>query len=79
MITSLKRINELAAKARNEGLTVEETKERAQLRQEYLREIRGQVLTTMSSVTIVSESGEDVTPAKLVVEKTKQYKNAFPF
>lgn len=79
MIKSLKRINELAAKARNEGITVEETKERAQLRQEYLREIRGQVLTTMTSVTLVNESGEDVTPAKLVVEKTKQYKNAFPF
>ncbi|MFC3747080.1 DUF896 domain-containing protein [Paenibacillus sp. GCM10012306] len=79
MISSLKRINELAAKARNEGLTIEETKERAHLRQEYLREIRGQLLTTMTSLTLVNESGEDITPTKLIVEKTKKYRSTFPF
>ncbi|MGX2962088.1 DUF896 domain-containing protein (plasmid) [Peribacillus sp. JNUCC 23] len=79
MIASLKRINELAVKNRNEGLTVEETIERDQLRQEYLQEILGQVTSTMTSLTILSESGEDITPAKLVVEKAKQYQNAFPF
>jgi uncharacterized protein YnzC (UPF0291/DUF896 family) len=79
MIGSLRRINELAAKARNEGLTEEEIKERAKLRQEYLREIRGQVNSTMASVTILNEIGEDVTPEKLVVEKTRQYQKTFQF
>jgi len=79
MITSLNRINELASKNRNDGLTVEETIERDKLRQEYLQEIRGQVTSTMTSLTILSESGEDLTPAKLVVEKTKQYQSEFPF
>lgn len=79
MISSLTRINELAVKARNEGLTEEELKERSKLRQEYLREIRGQVNTTFTSVTILNENGEDVTPEKLVVEKARQYQKTFQF
>lgn len=72
MIQSLERINQLAKKAKNEGLTKEELVERDNLRQEYLAEIRGQVKSTMSTVTVVNENGEDVTPEKLVVEKAKQ-------
>ncbi|WP_419962567.1 DUF896 domain-containing protein [Psychrobacillus sp. BM2] len=53
--------------------------ERDKLRQDNLQEIRGQVTSTMTSLTISSESGEDLPPAKLVVEKTKQYQSEFPF
>lgn len=81
MIKSLGRINELAAKAKQTGLTNEEIVERNQLRQEYLAEIRGQVKSTMSSVTVVDETGEDVTPEKLVIEKEKQkeYQDSYYF
>lgn len=78
MIKSLGRINELAAKAKKEGLTEEEIAERDELRQEYLREIRGQVKSTMSTVTVVDESGQDVTPEKLAADKEKYNRNA-PF
>ncbi|RLL40128.1 DUF896 domain-containing protein [Oceanobacillus piezotolerans] len=77
MIESLTRINELATKAKHEGLTKVEIEERDELRQAYLKEIRGQVKSTMSSVTVVNENGEDVTPEKLVVKKAKQYQHFF--
>jgi uncharacterized protein YnzC (UPF0291/DUF896 family) len=79
MISSLQRINELARKAREEGLTAQENQERAALRAEYLQEIRGQVSSTMSRLTIVNEDGEDVTPTALVIEKAIQYRNSLPF
>ncbi|GAA4071966.1 DUF896 domain-containing protein [Amphibacillus indicireducens] len=72
MIQSLDRINQLAKKAKNQGLTAEELAERDNLRQEYLAEIRGQVKNTMATVTVVNEAGQDVTPAKLIAEKAKQ-------
>ena len=47
MIPILVRINQLSRKQRINGLTEEEKSEQAALRQEYLRLIRGQVLSTM--------------------------------
>ena len=44
MIKGLDRINELAKKQREEGLTNAEMVEQTVLQQDYLREIRGQVL-----------------------------------
>ena len=67
----------MARKARTEGLTAEELAERAVLRKEYLSEIRGQVASTMTSVTIINENGENVTPEKLIIEKAKQFDNEF--
>lgn len=77
MISSLKRINELAQKNRAEGLTEAEIAERAELRKEYLQEIRGQVSSNITSITIQNEEGIDVTPAKLNVEKVKKYLDCF--
>ncbi|CAN7218592.1 DUF896 domain-containing protein [Paenibacillus sp. LjRoot56] len=69
MIPILGRINQLSRKQREIGLTEEEKSEQAALRQEYLQLIRGQVLSTMLSLSVVDPEGNDVTPLKLVHEK----------
>ncbi|MEK4405256.1 DUF896 domain-containing protein [Sporosarcina sp. FSL K6-6792] len=69
MIKDLDRINELAKKQREEGLTNAEMVEQTVLQQAYLREIRGQVLNTVSGITVIDPLGEDVTPEKLRQEK----------
>ena len=65
MITSLDRINQLAKKQREDGLTDEEKIEQRQLREEYLQQIRGQVLNTFSGMTVLDPLGNDVTPEKV--------------
>lgn len=65
MITSLDRINELANKEQQDGLTTAEKTEQKNLRVNYLREIRGQVLNTFSDLTVIDPLGNDVTPDKL--------------
>ena len=65
MINGLDRINELAKKLREEGLTNAEMVEQTVLQQDYLREIRGQVLNTVSGITVLDPLGNDVTPDKV--------------
>ena len=72
MIDSLKRINELAKKQREEGLTNAEKVEQQVLREDYLREIRGQVLDTFSGLKVMDQLGNDVTPEKVRNLKTKE-------
>ena len=75
MMELLTKINELAAKNKEVGLTSAEYEQRDQLRKQYLQQIRGQVLANINSFTLVNELGQDVTP-----EKIKQYKsNQFYF
>lgn len=63
----VKRINELAAKAKKEGLTAAEEKERAELRAEYLREFRaGFEKNILSNLYVVDEKGN-----KTKVERRK--------
>lgn len=68
-IPSINRINELSRKQKKEGLTQEELAEQQVLRKEYLQAIRGQVLSTISGLTIVDPNGDDVTPEKLKIEQ----------
>lgn len=76
MISILGRINELAKKQREEGLTNAEWVEQQVLREDYLREIRGQVLTTFSGMTVIDPLGNDITPEKLQAEKEKNESQA---
>jgi len=69
MIQGLDRINELAKKQREDGLTNAEKVEQQVLREDYLRQIRGQVLHTFSGLTVVDPLGNDVTPNKLRKEQ----------
>lgn len=71
MIELLPRINELAKKAREAGLTKAEKVEQLALREDYLRAIRGQVLHTFSSMKVVDPLGNDVTPAKVHLLRDK--------
>ncbi|MFC8689495.1 DUF896 domain-containing protein [Brevibacillus porteri] len=75
MIPILKRINILAKKQREDGLTQNEKEEQQQLRQEYLKIIRGQVLHTFSGLTILDPLGNDVTPEKLKIAQQNQMFN----
>ncbi|WP_099353700.1 DUF896 domain-containing protein [Fredinandcohnia onubensis] len=71
MIDSLQRINELAKKQREEGLTGAEKVEQQVLREDYLHQIRGQVLDTFSGMKVLDRLGNDVTPEKVRNLKTK--------
>ena len=51
------RINELARKSRNEGLTPEEQEEQACLRAEYIRKFRQGMENALGNVYIVDEKG----------------------
>ncbi len=55
--SGIARINALAHKAKAEGLTPEETAERAALRQEYLRDIRQALRSQLDSVRVVNPDG----------------------
>ncbi|GKW45592.1 DUF896 domain-containing protein [Planococcus sp. NCCP-2050] len=69
MIPQLKRINELSKKSRESGLTNAEKVEQQVLREDYLREIRGQVENTVTGLTVLDPLGNDVTPDKVRNEK----------
>ncbi|PTL39473.1 DUF896 domain-containing protein [Alkalicoccus saliphilus] len=67
----LDRINALARKAKADGLTLKEQKEQKELRQEYLKNVRKSFKNQLSSVKVVDEQGQDVTPEKLKQEQRK--------
>lgn len=59
------RINELAKKAKQDGLTAVEKEEQAKLRQEYLKTFRNSFNNQLHSIKVVDPDGKDITPEKL--------------
>lgn len=51
----IERINELAKKSRNEGLTSEEKKEQQMLRDEYIKAIRKSFRNTLDNIEIIDK------------------------
>lgn len=68
----LKRLNELAQKAKKSGLTNAEKKEQQTLRNEYLKTFRQAFKNQLHNIKVVDANGDDVTPKKLKKSK-KQY------
>ena len=65
MITQemLNRINELARKKRSVGLNAEEQAEQKQLYDEYLSNIRGQMVNLLDSIEFVDKEGKKSEPS----------------
>jgi uncharacterized protein YnzC (UPF0291/DUF896 family) len=61
----IKRINELAKKAKEEGLTDVEILERKDLRQKYLKRFREGFRSQVEMMQIFDKSGKEVTPEKV--------------
>ena len=57
MEKTIKRINELAATAKAEGLTPEEIVERDQLRREYIAAVRRNLTAQLDNTYVVDEHG----------------------
>ena len=56
-LSKIDRINELARKSKSVGLSEEEKKEQAKLRQEYIAAIRMNVRTQLENISIQEEDG----------------------
>ncbi|KAB7663590.1 DUF896 domain-containing protein [Bacillus sp. B1-b2] len=68
----LNRINELAKKKKEHGLTDEEGKEQTKLRAEYLKHFRSTMVNTIENVKIYDPNGTDVTPEKVKAIQNKK-------
>lgn len=55
----IERINELARKAKAEGLTEQETAERAALRREYIDSVVGNLKGQLDNVYLVDQNGHE--------------------
>ena len=69
----LKKINFLAKKSREEGLTDEEKAEQAILRQQYLKMFRQGMENTLSGVYIMDEKGNKTKLEKKPAKKQKKH------
>ena len=67
----LSRINELAKKKREQGLSVEEQAEQKRLYAVYLKEIRSQFNSTLDNVSVKEKDGR-VVPFKEVYTKNNK-------
>ena len=59
------RINKLAHKAKESGLTKEEEAERADLRKQYLKRFKENMRSQIEMVQVFNKEGKEVTPEKV--------------
>jgi len=59
------RINQLAKKAKEDGLTNEENEERQKLRKEFLANFRESFRSQVEMMQVFDKSGKEVTPEKV--------------
>ncbi|WP_217585525.1 DUF896 domain-containing protein [Lentibacillus saliphilus] len=71
----LNRINELAHKSKNGGLTEAEAEERQTLREEYLKNVRSSFKNQFKTMTVIDPEGNDVTPEKVKDLRNRQNKH----
>lgn len=71
----IKRINELANKAKTTGLSIEEAKEQTKLRKQYLESFRSSMRNTIEHVKVIDPEGNDVTPSKVKEARNKKFLN----
>ncbi|MBF0813444.1 MULTISPECIES: DUF896 domain-containing protein [Staphylococcus] len=74
----LQRINELAKKKKEKGLTEKEAKEQSKLRKAYLDSFREKFKQQIESTRVIDPEGNDVTPDKvknILDSKNKEDKN----
>ncbi|MBD3948795.1 DUF896 family protein [Tuanshanicoccus lijuaniae] len=68
----ISRLNELARKKKAEGLTEDELSEQAELRKEYIENLRSGFRNHIEGLKIVDEEGNDVTPEKVKAIQRKK-------
>ncbi|WP_436853777.1 DUF896 domain-containing protein [Staphylococcus caeli] len=61
----LERINELAKKKKEQGLTEKEAKEQTKLREAYLKSFRKKFKQQIENTRVIDPEGNDVTPDKV--------------
>ncbi|MFF0675086.1 DUF896 domain-containing protein [Staphylococcus xylosus] len=74
----LQRINELAKKKKEKGLTEKEAKEQSKLRKAYLDSFREKFKQQIENTRVIDPEGNDVTPYKvknILDSKNKEDKN----
>ena len=62
MALNIERINELARKAKTEGLTEEEKLEQAKLRRAYIDSVVGNLRVQLDNTYVIDENGNQVRP-----------------
>lgn len=65
MKEKIERINYLARKSKQEGLTKEEQLEQKKLRAEYIQNFRKAFTNQITSLKVIDPLGNDVTPEKV--------------
>jgi uncharacterized protein YnzC (UPF0291/DUF896 family) len=71
----LERINYLAKKSKEEGLSEKEKKEQKELREAYLKNVRSSFKNQFKTMKVVDPKGNDVTPQKVKDMQKKDKKN----